>query len=197
MELCTKEKERRLSAKKPLFPNRRSAIISIAAIFLMICFGLFAIDRNNVNRLTNYQQKAMIQYETVQALVEKRIAYAKTLVGQLEPDQVSPTLKDALSLSALDVQPARLSAGYIALDRALEVLQKAVFTTAQYPVLAPYFDAMYAVEQELENPVNQYNALCEYFNQQKQAFPARWAAERLGFADLELIAIAPALKGRP
>ncbi len=200
MALCMKGREQRLSSRnrdKPFFPNRRSAVISIAVVAFLLLFAVFAIDRNNVSRLKRYRQDAEVSLDKGMDAMEERFMYTKTLVGLLDDTSLAEPFNALLSSYAAGDSPALVSDIYTALDVSLAKLQKQVFTHRQYPLYASYFEKIYAQEQAMVLHLDAYNDKARFYNMQIAAFPATIAAKRLGMQALELFSIAPAIKGRP
>ncbi|NCC66465.1 MAG: hypothetical protein EOM15_17670 [Spirochaetia bacterium] len=56
---------------------------------------------------------------------------------------------------------------------------------------------MYQLEQKLSEAVALYNDQAEFYNRQKDGFPARIAAKRLSLERLPLFSMAQALSSRP
>ncbi len=182
---------------KPFFPNRRSAVISIAVVAFLLLFAVFAIDQNNVSRLKRYRQEAVVALDKGMDAMEERFMYTKTLVGLLDDTSLAEPFTALLSSFSADDSPAVLSELYTALDVSLAQLQKQVFTKKQYPLYASYFEKIYDEEQEMVLHLDTYNDKARFYNMQMAAFPATIAAKRLGMQALELFSIAPAIKGRP
>lgn len=192
-----KEKEQRLSSKKPYFPNRRSAVISIAVVISLLAFAVLAIDRNNVNRLTRYESQAVLADKQVRTLIEERFLYTDALVKLVNDDVQTDLISESLRLFNKDAGMDRLGSAYRKLDQELSTLQPSLFTISQYNQFLAYFEELYAIERKLADAAAEYNARAEYFNAQKRAFPALLVARRLEMEDLVLLNIATALKGRP
>lgn len=195
-----KEKELRLSSRnkrKPMFPNRRSAVISTAVVLFLLIFAVVAIDQNNVSRLKKYKKDANVYLDKGLDAMNERFLYAKTLVGLLEDSSMAEPFRALLTPNVRERSPALLSEFYISLDRELALLQKKVFTDKQYPLYAAYFEKIYVSEQEMTLHLNAYNEKAHFYNVQIGGFPASIVAKRLDMQVLELFSIAPAIKGRP
>lgn len=186
-----------MSSKKPYFPNRRSAVISIAVVISLLAFAVLAIDRNNVNRLNRYESQAFLAEEEVRNLIGERFFYAEALVKLINDDVQTDLISETLRLFNKDGGMDRLGSAYRKLDQELSTLQPNLFTLSQYSQFLAYFEELYAIEQKLAEAAAEYNARAEYFNAQKRAFPALLVARRLEMEDLVLLNLATALKGRP
>ncbi len=180
-----------------MFPNRRSAVISIAVVLFLLLFAAVAIDQNNVSRLKRYKEEALVYLEKGLDAMDGRFRYADNLVGLLEETGSGESVKALLGSYVRDLSPVVLSELYIALDKELALLQKRVFTHKQYPLYASYFEKIYEAEQEMALHLNTYNEKARYYNIQMTGFLAALAAKRLEMQALELFTIAPAIKGRP
>ncbi len=193
----TRAREPRLSSKKPYFPNRRSAVISIAVVISLLAFAVLAIDRNNVNRLTKYEKQAILAQEEVRVLMEDRFLYAEALVNVLGNAEQAKPVSDAIRLFDKEGSVDDLGTSYRRLDEELSILQPSLFRLSEYPLYQSYFEQLYAIEQELVAAVAQYHEKATYYNVQKHGFPALLVARRLEMEDLELLNLGTALKGRP
>jgi hypothetical protein len=180
----------RLSSKKPFFPNRRSAVTSIAVICALVLLGVLVLDRSNAMRLNRYAAKAEEAKKSAMIPMEVRFAYARQLA--------SLTGENSLSLS-YDQQGtiADFSAAYNSLDSALSSVQKKLYQQPDHLLYLAYYEKMYACETDFEKAVALYNAAAEYFNTQSAAFPARLTSKRLGFESLEVFTVSTSLKSRP
>ncbi|MDT4761756.1 hypothetical protein [Sphaerochaeta sp. PS] len=193
-----KGRGRRLSSdKKPIFPNRRSAVISIAVILFLLVFATIAIDQNNVSRLKKYHKEAVVLLEKGMGEMDSRFSYTEALVGLLDDQRLAAPFLPLFEAYSGQDSPAVLSTLYIGLDRAVLELQKAVFTHEHYLLYAAYFEKIYECEQALAKDLDLYNEKAAYYNRQKAAFPASLAARRLGMESLELFTLGPAIQGRP
>ena len=190
-------REPRLSSRKPYFPNRRSAVISIAVVISLLAFAVLAIDRNNVNRLNRYEQQALLAQEEVRALIEDRFLYAEALVKVLDSAEQAKSLMEAIRLFDKESSVEELSLAYRRLDGELAILQPSLFRKSEYPVYQSYFEQLYAIEQELVAAAALYHEKAAYYNAQKHGFPALLVARRLEMEDLGLLTLGTALKGRP
>ncbi|MGE4463755.1 hypothetical protein, partial [Sphaerochaeta sp.] len=112
-----------MSSRKPYFPNRRSAVISIAVVISLLAFAVLAIDRNNVNRLNRYEQQALLAQEEVRALIEDRFLYAEALVKVLDSAEQAKSLMEAIRLFDKESSVEELSLAYRRLDGELAILQ--------------------------------------------------------------------------
>ena len=65
-----------------MFKDAKSAVISIAAIILVIALGIVGIDRNNVNRLTKTGKKITSYKEDAYTLIDERIELS-SMVGRI------------------------------------------------------------------------------------------------------------------
>lgn len=180
-----------------MFPNRRSAVISITVVVFLLIFAGVAIDQNNVSRLKRYQEEANTYLDKGLDAMDVRLGYTKTLVGLLDDKGLAEPITPLLDLYAREQTPSSLSELYISLDKELDLLQKKVFTHKQYPLYAAYFEKIYDAEQEMALYLNEYNDKALYYNVQIGGFLATLAAKRLGMQPLELFSVAPAIKGRP
>ncbi|MBI9094677.1 MAG: hypothetical protein JEY71_07330 [Sphaerochaeta sp.] len=180
-----------------MFPNRRSAGISIATVVFLLIFAGFAIDQNNVSRLKRYKLEANASLQDGLDAMDTRFGYTKTLVGLLDDKGLAVPFTPLLDLYAREKAPSLLSGLYISLDKELDLLQKKVFTHKQYPLYAAYFEKIYEAEQEMALHLDKYNDKAHYYNVQIGGFLATLAAKRLGMQPLELFSVAPAIKGRP
>lgn len=190
----------RLSSKKrgkPLFPNRKSAVISSAVVLFLLVFAIVAIDQNNVSRLKRYRQEATVYLDKSVQAMDERFMYAQTLVGLLEDRALAEPFLPTFDSYAKDLSPSSLSTLYSKLDKDLALLQKKVFTDEQYPLYAAYFEKIYEAEQKMAVHVEKYNEKAHFYTVQKGGFPASFAAKRLEMPALELFTIGPAMKGRP
>jgi hypothetical protein len=180
----------RLSSKKPFFPNRRSAVISIAVICILVVLAVLMLDRSNALRLNRYLAKAEEAKKSAVVQIDLRFAYA----GQLA------TLSNEKSLSSIydkEGTVSDLSAAYNSLDSALSAVQKKLYQQPDHLLYLSYYEKMYTCETDFEKTVALYNAAAEYFNYQSSAFPARLTAKRLGLVPLELFTVSTSLKSRP
>ncbi|MDY0290545.1 MAG: hypothetical protein RBR15_17110 [Sphaerochaeta sp.] len=180
-----------------MFPNRRSALISIAVVAFLLMFAGFAIDQNNVSRLKRYRLEADAVLETVMEGIDERFTYALTLASLLEDDALTAPMRSLLEPYSKDLSPSTLSELYVALDKELAVLQKKIFIHEQYPLYAAYFEKIYETEQALAEPLDGYNEKARFYNAQIGGFLASYAAKRLEMEGLELFSVTPAMKGRP
>lgn len=180
-----------------MFPNRRSAFISIAVVLFLLIFAVVAIDQNNVSRLKKYKVEANVYLDKGLDAMDDRFMYAKTLVNLLEDKSLAEPFRPLLDSYARERSPALLSELYISLDEELALLQKKIFTNKQYPLYAAYFEKLYEVEQEMSLHLNSYNDKAHFYNVQIGSFLATIAAKRLDMRALELFFVAPAIKGRP
>jgi len=184
--------------RKPVFKDTKSALITIAVIIVLVAFALFAIDHNNVTRLTRTQEKAAGYQEAAFALIEARVDLAATMAqilgeeGQAE-DLLHPIVRKWKRVE--DVQAA--SSIYLELDEALAQVQKHLYGQDIYLRLAPYFEEIYDIERALTAQVEEYNSQADLYNAIRSSFPATLAARRLGMGALARFSIASALKGRP
>ena len=197
MELFTKEKERRLSAKQKMFPNLSSAVIRIAVVALLLTFAVFAIDRNNVNRLGGYHKSALAELQKVEAHLSLRLGYATTLSSLLGQGENASKLASLVALAGQARSAGEISETYLAMDAVLALLQKELFADAAHRTYAQYFEKMYEEELLLTEVLLSYHAKADYYNRQKHAFPAVLTANRMEMKDLPLFAFSAALKGRP
>ncbi|MGE4454558.1 MAG: LemA family protein [Sphaerochaeta sp.] len=186
-----------MSAKKPYFKDRRSAVISTMVVVFLLVLGLLAIDSNNVRRLGGYQAKVDQLQKTVESQMEARFAYAASLASLLDDEQqareviaITDAFEEAGSIE-------RQSELYRLLDDELAMLQRTLFADPAYVQYAPYFEKMYEVEQQLGVSIASYNEGVEFYNRQIQAFPANLVAKRRNFDLLGFYTIASALQGRP
>jgi len=150
-----------------MFPNLRSAVISIAVVVVLIIFAVVAIDRSNVNRLGRYEKQALAELKNVESHLALRQDYATTLCAMLEQKGHAAELAGLIALAKHD------------------------------RTYAPYFEKMYEEELLLAEALLSYHAKAEYFNRQKHAFPAVLVANRLEMEDLPIFTVSAALKGRP
>lgn len=180
-----------------MFPNRRSAVISIAVVAFLLIFAGVAIDQNNVSRLKKYRLEAANALDQGRAVMDERFMYAKTLVGLLDDPGLAGPFQGLFASYARDNSPALASELYISLDRELAQLQKKVFTHKQYPLYAAYFEKIYEAEQAMSPLLDTYNEKAHFYNVQIGGFLATIAAKRLDMQALELFSVAPAIKGRP
>jgi len=180
-----------------MFPNRRSAVISIAVVLCLLVFAGFAIDQNNVSRLKRYKLEANASLQEGLDAMDTRVGYSKTLVGLLKDKGLAEPLASLLESYTREKSPLLLSDLYISLDKELDLLQKNVFTHTQYPLYAAYFEKIYEAEQQMSLHLDTYNEKALYYNMQAGGFLAALAAKRLGMQPLELFSVAPAIKGRP
>ncbi|HAF85742.1 MAG TPA: hypothetical protein DCG32_05130 [Sphaerochaeta sp.] len=182
---------------KPMFPNRRSAVISIAVVLFLLIFAGVAIDQNNVSRLKRYKKEAIAFLDQGMDAIDDRFMYATTLVDLLDDHSLAGPIEDLVSSYSREKSPSLVSELYVALDKELALLQIQVFTDKQYPLYAAYFEKIYDAEQEMALYLNEYNDKALYYNVQIGGFLATLAAKRLGMQPLELFSVAPAIKGRP
>lgn len=180
-----------------MFPNRKSAAISIAVVLFLLVFAVVAIDQNNVSRLKKYRREATVFLDQGMDAMDERFSYTQILVGLLEDQSLTEPFRPLLGSYGRDVSPTTLSELYISLDKELALLQKKVFTDKQYPLYAAYFEKIYEAEQEMVLHLDSYNDKALFYNVQIGAFPASFAAKRLDLQNLELFSVAPAIKGRP
>ena len=184
--------------KKPVFKDTKSAVISITVIIVLVAFGLFAIDHNNVTRLTRTQEKAVGYQEAAFALIEARVDLARAMAQILgekgrEEDLLHSIVRRWEGVG--DVQTA--SRIYLELEEALAQVQKHLYGQDIYLRLAPYFEEIYQIERALTVQVEEYNDHVDLYNAIRSSFPATLAARRLGMGPLVRFSIASALKGRP
>lgn len=180
-----------------MFPNRRSAVISIAVVLFLLIFAVVAIDQNNVSRLKKYRREAHTYLEKGMDAMDERFSYSQTLLGLLDDQSLTDPFRDLMKSYERDLSPSILSDLYVSLDKELALLQKEIFTHKQYPLYAAYFEKMYEAEQEMVPHLNMYNEKALFYNVQIGAFLATIAAKRLEMQALELFSVAPAIKGRP
>lgn len=180
-----------------MFPNLRSAVISIAVVALLLVFALFAIDRNNVNRLGGYEKQALAELGRVQSHLAVHLGYAQTLSSLLAQGGDADVLASLVVLAQQAGSANQISETYLAMDSVLAALQKELFADPRYLVYAPYFEKLYEQELLLADSLVSYHRKAEFFNRQKHAFPAVLTADRLLMEDLPLFTFSAALKGRP
>lgn len=180
-----------------MFPNRRSAVISIAVVLFLIIFAVVAIDQNNVSRLKKYKKEAISYLDKGMDAMDDRFMYSKTLVGLLEDTSLAEPFLELFDTYAREKSPVLVSELYISLDKELAQLQKKIFIHEQYPLYAAYFEKIYEAEQEMALHLNTYNDKALFYNVQIGGFLATIAAKRLKMESLELFSVAPAIKGRP
>lgn len=180
-----------------MFPNRRSAVISIAVVLGLLIFAAVAIDQNNVSRLKKYKKEAISYLDQGLDAMDERFSYTKTLVGLLEDQSLAKPFKALLDGYTRDLSPVLLSELYVSLDEELAQLQKKVFVHKQYPLYAAYFEKIYEAEQQMVPHLDLYNDKALFYNAQIGFFLAAIAAKRLGMHDMDLFSLAPAIKGRP
>ncbi|MGH0053183.1 MAG: hypothetical protein ACQ5SW_07345 [Sphaerochaetaceae bacterium] len=186
-----------LSAKKPYFKDRRSAIISIAVVAFLLVLAVLAIDRNNVRRLSRYHEQAFSSQEIVGYQLSQRFGYAATLASLLdERGQREPLLAITTAFETAQTI-AEQSTLYRELETELAALQKELFAEPAYNQYAPYFDKMYEIEGELVTSIAAYNERAEFYNRQIHAFPASIVAKRLALDELAFYSVSSALKSRP
>lgn len=180
-----------------MFPNRRSAVISITVVLVLLVFAFFAIDQNNVSRLKKYRREANTYLDKGMDAMDERFMYSRTLIDLLGDESLSEPFRSVLASYAKDLSPSTLSSLYIALDKELAQLQKKVFTHDQYLLYAAYFEKIYEAELEMGPHLDTYNDKALFYNMQIQGALASFAAKRLEMEALELFSVAPAMKGRP
>jgi hypothetical protein len=180
-----------------MFPNRRSAVISIAVVLFLLIFAVVAIDQNNVSRLKKYKKEANVFLDKGMDVMDDRFKYSQTLVDLLEDPILAEPFRLLLDSYAREKSPVLLSELYVSLDKELALLQKKIFTNKQYPLYAAYFEKIYEAEQDMTLHLNDYNDKAHFYNVQIGGFPATIAAKRLDMQALELFSVAPAIKGRP
>ena len=180
-----------------MFPNLRSAVISIAVVVVLIIFAVVAIDRSNVNRLGRYEKQALAELKNVESHLALRQDYATTLCAMLEQKGHATELAGLIAHAEQARTASEISETYLAIDTVLALLQKELFADAAYRTYAPYFEKMYEEELLLAEALLSYHAKAEYFNRQKHAFPAVLVANRLEMEDLPIFTVSAALKGRP
>ena len=180
-----------------MFPNRRSAVISIAVVLFLLLFAAVAIDQNNVSRLKRYQKEALGYLELGMDAMDERFMYATKLTTLLDDQRLAEPIKDLVSSYSRSLSPSMASELYGALDGELAKLQKKVFTDTQYLLYASYFEKIYEAEQEMVLHLDDYNDKARFYNVQIGGFLATIAAKRLDMQALELFSVASAIKGRP
>ncbi len=191
---CMRAREPRLSARKPYFKDRRSAVISITVVVFLLVLAVLGIDSNNVRRLSGYQRKAFLSREMVELHLSERFRYAATLSTLLEE-------RDSLQrvVSAFETADTieRQSELYRELEMELALLQKELYIDPSYNRYAPYFEKMYEIEKQLVDSIAEYNLQADYFNRQIHAFPANLVAKRINLVELPSYTVSSALKSRP
>lgn len=187
-------REPRLSAKKPYFKDRRSAVISIAVVVFLLILAVLGIDNNNVRRLNGYQKQASLSRATVESQISERFRYAATLASLLEERD---SLQRVLSAFENADTVERQSELYRELEMELAVLQKELYADPAYNLYSPYFEKMYEIERQLIESIADYNLQADFFNRQIKAFPANLVAKRLALVELSSYAVSSALKSRP
>ncbi len=197
MEPYTKERERRLSSKKPYFKDRRSAVISIAVVVFLLTLAILAIDQNNVRRLGGYLQQAQQLRRAVDDHVEKRFSTLENLLVLVDHSLLRNELSSIIDEFYRIDDVVSISTLYVRMDRLLSDLQRELFAKPTYNVYAPYFEYMYQVEQKLADSVALYNNQAEFYNRQIEGFPALIVAKRLSLERLPLFTMAQALSSRP
>jgi hypothetical protein len=183
-----------LSAKKPYFKDRRSAVISIAVVAFLLILAVLGIDNNNVRRLSGYQKQASLSRATVESQISERFRYAATLASLLEERD---SLQRVLSAFENADTVERQSELYRELEKELAVLQKELYADSAYNLYSPYFEKMYEIERQLIESIADYNLQADFFNRQIKAFPANLVAKRLALVELSSYAVSSALKSRP
>lgn len=183
-----------LSAKKPYFKDRRSAVISIAVVAFLLILAVLGIDNNNVRRLNEYQKQASLSRATVESQISERFRYAATLASLLEERD---SLQRVLSAFENADTVERQSELYRELEKELAVLQKELYADPAYNLYSPYFEKMYEIERQLIESIADYNLQADFFNRQIKAFPANLVAKRLALVELSSYAVSSALKSRP
>lgn len=194
-----KARVRPLSDKKrePTFKDTKSMIITFAVIGALLIFAVLAIDRNNVNRLTKLHDEALRSYDEAQSIIDERFASARTLAQILQEEGFSDPLTPIMHNWDENSLIEETSRVYQEVDSMLAILQRELYLEPSYLRMAPYFEQIYEAERALINPVERYNDQVAYFNAQRSAFPAVFAARRLGLDVLNPFEIATALKSRP
>lgn len=187
-------REPRLSAKKPYFKDRRSAVISIAVVVFLLVLAVLGIDSNNVRRLGGYQRQASLSRETVETQISDRFRYAATLASLLEDQRPLQMVVSAFETADTVERQSEL---YRELEDVLAVLQKELYADPSYNIYGPYFEKMYEIERQLVDSIAEYNLHADYFNKQIMAFPANLVAKRNNLVELPLYAVSSALKSRP
>ncbi|WP_320130154.1 hypothetical protein [uncultured Sphaerochaeta sp.] len=155
------------------------------------------IDRSTAMRLARYNSKAEAARQEALDQIDLRFTYASRLASLLGSTEVSEKTISAIASYHKDDTVENLSAAYDKLDEALSELQKEIFISPDYVFYDPYFDKMYECETNLVRAVENYNEETNFFNQQRNAFPARLIASRLGLTPLAPFALSNSLKGRP
>lgn len=183
-----------LSAKKPYFKDRRSAVISIAVVAFLLILAVLGIDNNNVRRLSGYQKQASLSRATVESQISERFRYAATLASLLEKRD---SLQRVVSAFENADTVERQSELYRELEKELAVLQKELYADSAYNLYSPYFEKMYEIERQLIESIADYNLQADFFNRQIKAFPANLVAKRLALVELSSYAVSSALKSRP
>lgn len=183
-----------LSAKKPYFKDRRSAVISIAVVAFLLILAVLGIDNNNVRRLSGYQKQASLSRATVESQISERFRYAATLASLLEERD---SLQRVVSAFENADTVERQSELYRELEKELAVLQKELYADPAYNLYSPYFEKMYEIERQLIESIADYNLQADFFNRQIKAFPANLVAKRLALVELSSYAVSSALKSRP
>ncbi len=131
---CMRAREPRLSAKKPYFKDRRSAVISIAVVAFLLVIAVLGIDSNNVRRLSGYERQASYSRETVETQISERFKYAGTLASLLENPG---SLQDVVVAFKTADTVERQSELYRELEEELAVLQKELYAHPSYNLYGP------------------------------------------------------------
>ncbi len=180
-----------------MFKDAKSAVISITAIILVIALGIFAIDRNNVNRLTKTGKKITSYKEDAYTLIDERIELSSMVSRILVEEGLDDPIGPLARQWDREADVAAVSRLYVSLDQALDGVQKRYYGQAAYLRMVPYFEEIHHVELALITPVEEYNGQVDLYNAMRASFPASLTARRLERGELPRFSIASALKGRP
>ena len=194
---CTRERERRLSSRKPYFPNLRSAVISIAVVCVLLVLAVLVLDRSTVMRLNRLKARTETAREAATEQIDLRFSYARKLSSLLYEGELGSPLATTVSQYSPDMGIEALSQVYNSLDSVLSDLQKQIFQEPDYLLYLAYFEKLYDCEMALQEAVRAYNGEVGNFNRQITAFPAKIVAKRQDLAPMVPFSVAKALKSRP
>lgn len=194
---CTRERERRLSSRKPYFPNLRSAVISIAVVCVLLVLAVLVLDRSTVMRLNRFKARTETAREAAIEQIDLRFSYARELSALMYGGELGSPLATAVSMHSPGMGIEALSQAYNSLDIVLSDLQKQIFQEPDYLLYLAYFEKLYDCEMALQDAVLDYNGEAGNFNRQIAAFPAKIVARRLDMVPMVPFSVAKALKSRP
>ncbi|MFA6845902.1 MAG: hypothetical protein WCR02_09260 [Sphaerochaetaceae bacterium] len=178
------------------FKNVKSAMVTIGIIILLLVTFAGVSYSTEKKTMARNREKARESLSKLVVCMDDRFLFSLKLSTLVDDASLTRDIDKALAqYDKNDIKKA--SASYIALDKALLPLQKAVFPRSDYARLQPYFERLSSIEDELEPLVQQYNAYASHFNTDLISFMGKRIAAREGWVSLDLYGLSSVLASRP